>query len=241
LLRTVLRDQRRMERLRHLPRIGTGILELGRSTRILRSCSPAILTEIAASGEELHRAPTAACIKAHLALLDELGLPLARPFRSLRDLRDQHRELADGFHELRRELEAILRAPPPPPVRHQPAPTPPPHPRLPQTKHDESFPDPPFPGNQHVVPLTTRDQLQTEGRVQANCVASYFQRVKNGSLYIYRVLWPERCTLSIAKRRTGQWVIQELEAARNTRVRNETRRWIEDWIRTNRNQLEQSA
>ncbi|NIP98239.1 MAG: hypothetical protein GWO24_34445, partial [Akkermansiaceae bacterium] len=114
LLRTVLRDDRRMERLRHLPRLGTGILELARSTRILQSCSPAMLAEIAATPEELHRARTAARIESHLALLDELGMPLSRPFRSREDLHRQHRELTNGFHELRCQLESSVLPPPAP-------------------------------------------------------------------------------------------------------------------------------
>ncbi|NIP98238.1 MAG: hypothetical protein GWO24_34440, partial [Akkermansiaceae bacterium] len=72
-------------------------------------------------------------------------------------------------------------------------------------------------------PLTTRSQLRAEGRAQSNCVASYSRRVKNGALYVYRVLWPERCTLSLVKRRNGLWVLGELKTAHNSRASAKTR------------------
>ncbi len=64
------------------------------------------------------------------------------------------------------------------------------------------------------MPLTYREDLVEEARQQANCVIDYEYRVLNGRMAIYRVLFPERCTLSLKLRR-GKWIVDQLRAARN--------------------------
>ncbi len=76
------------------------------------------------------------------------------------------------------------------------------------------YPPPPIPGNFAIVPLTYREDLVEEARQQANCVIDYEYRVLNGRMAIYRVLFPERCTLSLKLRR-GKWIVDQLRAARN--------------------------
>lgn len=62
------------------------------------------------------------------------------------------------------------------------------------------FPRPPLPGeNNCVVPLRSAADLIEEGRVQSNCVASYAKQVEHGGIFIYRVIFPERATVSIVR------------------------------------------
>lgn len=251
-LKIILRDTNRIQRLTHLPRLGRGIFELARDTRVLAACTPKMLGEVAASPEEVQSAGTARLIRAHLAMLIELGMPLPRPFRSRADLDRRHRELAEGFQTLRRELEASVPPPPPPPPPPRPAPPPRPRPRpvppppvtppppaaRPPTpaasprprKGSVSCGPPPLEGNAHIIPLTTRAELQAEGRSQSNCVGSYFPSVQRGSCYIYKVLWPQRCTLSIKKNTKGRWKRNELKTARNRGTSATTKKIVDAWI-----------
>ncbi len=91
------------------------------------------------------------------------------------------------------------------------------------------FPPPPVPGIPgRIEPVTSASDLVDEGEMQGNCVASYAGRVREGNLYIYRVLKPERATLSIT--RSGpfaEWEIGELECRFNTDVSEETEELVQ--------------
>ena len=50
---------------------------------------------------------------------------------------------------------------------------------------------------------------------------------------MYRVLYPQRCTLSLTPSR-GIWVIDQLKAACNVKPRPETERMVMDWLRSSR-------
>ena len=104
---------------------------------------------------------------------------------------------------------------------------------LPAASRTPDFPAPPVPGTVDIQPLVTRVMLDYEGHEQRNCVATYWRRVAAGRVAIYRVLAPERCTLSLVKR-DGRWVIGQLEAARNQPVRPETRAAVLAWLRSAR-------
>ena len=99
----------------------------------------------------------------------------------------------------------------------------------------DQLPEPPFPGvattDLHLEPLTTPTALLIEGRAQSNCVGAYAKRIRRGGLCVYRVLAPERATLSIARIRNGTWRISELKAAANAEVMESTRRSVEAWLR----------
>ena len=78
----------------------------------------------------------------------------------------------------------------------------------------EGFANPPVPGTPTIVPITTPAMLAEEGRLQNNCAADYLTRAARGTLAFYRVLAPQRCTLSLRKRR-GRWEVDQLKAACN--------------------------
>jgi hypothetical protein len=77
------------------------------------------------------------------------------------------------------------------------------------------FPAPPVAATSSIVHIATPAMLVEEGRLQKNCAADYMSQASRGTLAFYRVLAPERCTLSL-KKRAGRWVIDQLKAACNT-------------------------
>lgn len=96
------------------------------------------------------------------------------------------------------------------------------------------FPPPPIPGVREIVPIANLEDLCAEGRVQHNCVGSYGGRVRKGKTYIYRVLYPERATLSIIKGADGCWHRDQLKKARNDQVRQSTKHFVDNWLAQNR-------
>jgi hypothetical protein len=60
-------------------------------------------------------------------------------------------------------------------------------------------------------------------------VASYAARVRRGRVAIYRVLAPERCTLSLARHR-GVWAIDQLERACNRPPSASTVAAVTEWL-----------
>jgi hypothetical protein len=98
------------------------------------------------------------------------------------------------------------------------------------------FMPPPLPGIAgQIEPITSPSDLVDEGEYQGNCVASYANRVREGDTYIYRVLHPERATLSLARRSPfSDWQIDELECRFNTDVAEETEEFVQAWIERHR-------
>jgi hypothetical protein len=92
------------------------------------------------------------------------------------------------------------------------------------------FPRPPLPAVDEIVPLRRPEDLIAEGRQQRNCVASYIGRVAQGGIYIYRVLSPERATLSVVKLEDGCWHLDQLLGAGNRAVGAVTRQLVAAWL-----------
>jgi hypothetical protein len=98
------------------------------------------------------------------------------------------------------------------------------------------FPPPPISGTETIIPLTSTQALWEEGRRQRNCLRSnlsYVDKVLNGTLYIYRVLDPERCTLAISRKYRNSWGISELKGLSNWSVKTATREHIKAWLSAN--------
>jgi hypothetical protein len=95
------------------------------------------------------------------------------------------------------------------------------------------FPPPPIPGSAEIVPVTTLEELVAEGQSQSNCLGrntGYVNGVADGSLYIYRVLRPQRHTLAI--RRCGQdcWQISDLQRKGNAPPTPEALDAVQRWL-----------
>jgi len=92
------------------------------------------------------------------------------------------------------------------------------------------FPPPPIPGTTTIVPIRTRAMLVEEGRLQHNCAADYEEKIVTGLLALYRVLAPERCTLSLKQERCGRRVISELKTKCNGQPSARTVETVKAWI-----------
>ena len=94
------------------------------------------------------------------------------------------------------------------------------------------MPSSPFPGTDTIVPITSTKELAEEGRNQKNCVASYLLDILGGKKFIYRVLAPERATLSLRARgpENKRWGIDQLLLARNKEPSEETFRAVKSWF-----------
>lgn len=90
------------------------------------------------------------------------------------------------------------------------------------------LPPAPVSGTESIVPLTTPAEILEEGRAMHHCVFSYVREVARGSTYIYRVLEPERATVSLVKRGDG-WSIGQLCGIANARVAPATAAAVFDW------------
>ncbi len=134
-------------------------------------------------------------------LAARMARPPINPCRSIQEAARRHTEMVDEYHKFI-ELQAEA----------------------------ARLPEPPLPGTPDIVPIVTCSQLVEEGRAQHNCVASYSGRVRKGELYIYRVLTPERATLSITKGADGCWEIQQLYRACNQPVSDACRAEVQQWL-----------
>lgn len=201
-LRTALRDPDDAAWLAHLPRINAGVLALI-GDRSLRSwLTPSLLEEVAASKDERHRARVAHVMGDVLALHRDLRGEQRPPvFRSIEVLRETQQVLGAEFAKHRERGILQLR-----------------------------FPRPPVPGNESIVPLTLPRDLIAEGARQRNCVASYAPAVADRRTFVYRVLAPERATLSLRRGSGGAWEVSELYLSCNQPVAPRTRRAVEAWL-----------
>jgi hypothetical protein len=89
----------------------------------------------------------------------------------------------------------------------------------------DRFADPPFSGTEHIVPLTTPEELCREGHLQKNCVGAHISSVSEGYEYIYRVEQPVRGTLSIVYN-AGKWQPDQFYMACNQDVDSDIRRAV---------------
>lgn len=91
------------------------------------------------------------------------------------------------------------------------------------------FPVPPISGTPDIIPLIAPRALYDEGKEQGNCVASYAERIARGKVFVYRMVAPERATLSLILSRR-KWILDEIKAANNSAVRPETVDFVVEWL-----------
>lgn len=200
-LRQGMGDAGTFKLLSHLPRINAGVLRIATSRGFAPLTTPGLLEQVALNTEDDKRAVSAFMMRDCMIMW--YGLHLDRLPRQVPRL-----DRLVGFHD--ELVEEVNRRRPP-------------RPRIP-------FPDPPLPGTPEIVPLTNSEELEKEGRVQRNCVACYVDRITAGEhVYVYRVLAPERATLSMVLK-GGRWVPEELSIAGNKRASEETRSAIRSWL-----------
>ena len=204
----------------HLPVLNYGVLRLMSEESLRPSLTTQLLTEVAASGRENYEAWTAG----RLLQIGELRQQLAEHFdvRQGAELRTLPRvDSQAALERLLRETEA----------RWQEMQRDQLEGKVSQAPASAAFPAPPVPGiSGQIEPLTEASELMVEGAEQDNCVASYADRVRAGVTYLYRVMFPQRCTLSLSKGEDGSWKIGELEFSENRPANQSTRDFVEAWL-----------
>jgi hypothetical protein len=85
--------------------------------------------------------------------------------------------------------------------------------------HDPSafkghLPKPPVLGKGPVRALDTPALVVREGAVQKNCAGSYLEQILNEQIYLYRLVSPQRCTVSLIKEKRG-WQLGDIKASCN--------------------------
>ena len=89
----------------------------------------------------------------------------------------------------------------------------------------DRFHDPPFQGTEHIIPLTTPEEMFREGHLQKNCVGLYVFNVMSGSEYLYRVTQPVRATLAVVIK-ASSWVPDQIFKACNEPIEADVRHEI---------------
>ena len=200
-VRRLLRDERVLARVSHLPRLSRALVRVGRSPE-----------GFLALGRELQ-----------LALLDpRRGPRLAGHYEHvvhrMRQLRERGYALPETLRSARhaavveRSMDALVD-------------------ELGSLDAPDAVAPPPFPGIPGVIePLRCAGEFHVEGESMRNCVRTYARAAMAGDVAIYRVLRPERATVSLVRCSPTRWRIGELYAAANTPVSTRTRREVERWL-----------
>jgi len=237
-LRIALRtDPSLSRRLAHLPGINRTMLGFLVHNRLRPLVSSKLLTKLAATGSESDAESVSDRLLDALQLLETLApdRPIT-PFDSLEqilafrtDLDNEYRARQERIREEQEQAasdmaEFVARQ------RRRGVPAR----RLKRLKlnaiRETPFPDPPVPGTAEIIPLQLPIELTMEGMEQKNCVGAYEQNVRSGGIYVYRVLSPERATLSIIRGADGCWQRSELELSGNRPVRQSTKTAIDAWL-----------
>ena len=215
LRQTLISDSPTQKLLAHQKRIGAGVLALATSKAGIQYGTPKLLEEVASIPEEEEYHLTVDILENALLMLlkirDERIVP---KFRSIAKVQAFHDDVAgdyEAFVRERNELRAENKK---------------------KRESKSSFPEPPVPGTPIIVPITSEYGLRKEGKEQRNCVGAYASQVKNGSTYIYKVLAPERATLSIRHGSDGSWQISEFKAKANSRVKHLSVTLVKEWLYT---------
>lgn len=210
-LRDGMRDPETMKRLRHLPTLNHGVIRLACDRSLRPWVTPQLLLDVAlagtrqdyiqSTGHDEHRfSCTAMKFLECYDLVIFEGLNLSR---------------LEGIHSI-----ADLKR------RHE---------ELAQEAQDKApgkrnISPPPFAGTGDIVPLSSEQLMIEEGELMAHCVGSLRGWAVHGGFAFYRVLAPERATLSIGRQDEG-WEIVELRLARNQEPAAATWQAVRAWLR----------
>ncbi|SMP45985.1 PcfJ-like protein [Desulfonatronum zhilinae] len=199
-LRQALSDPVSQKLMAHAPSINPGVLRMVTDQHLLPYVTLTLLEDVSNQPMEEHYPVAAYLLRDILCMLEELPVAFRlAPMRSLAVLRNVHDNLVGDLNDPRRSSRHMV------------------------------FPEPPLPGNDSIIPITTRAELAEEGRHQHNCVACYSRRVQNGQAYIYRVLHPERCTVALT-RKGDTWMVSEVKRDKNMLPSSESVRAVARWF-----------
>ena len=198
-LRTAMGQAATMRRIGHVPKLTGFVLSILAVPRLERLVGDALLLQIAEA--EIARARTLYHLAHDVLRMHERFEPGCEPTpaHDATQLLARHERLA----------ERVRRGPRGP---------------------NRQFPAPPIaPRPGQIEAIVDTWSLASEGRAQHNCCGSYGQSIERGGLYLYRVLAPERATLSIRRTPNG-WRMEEVKGPGNRAVRAETVAAVQRWL-----------
>jgi len=214
-LRDGMKDQNVLKTLQHLKRINLGVIRIITDLELRPYASFNLLDEVSQSKGENSYPGTAYLLKDVMDMIEIVYQNRRRMpvIKSITQLGIMHDSLVD---------EIAMNVPI-------------------DNEHYQEFPPPPIEGNEFIRPITTMEELLEESKVQHNCVASYGRRIAvEQNTYIYKVLEPERCTLSII-RKGDIWVLSELRKAHNKMPAEGTVRVVERWLAENYSKFKEAS
>ena len=244
-LQNVRGNEEGLKRLSHLQSINQGVLALvGEGDRLMSYYTPAFLEEVS-HDEASHCAPSAyhqftCCFRMHWHQHPRRRFPKATSMACLaayseelaaEQARRNEAEMAAAALSLA-QAQANREAH----VQVDPADVA----RMIQSRREAEeerrrilntpFPAPPLPNTENIQALVSDAELMREGEEQRNCVGIMYRfMVRTRSSYVYRILKPERATVSIIQG-GGRWWVQELKACCNKEVHHVTKMAVKEWL-----------
>ncbi len=203
--------------LTHLPRVNLGVLLLLDAAESGRLATEALHREVAARREDDAQPETLMLLQD----LERMAVILRRPLERYRSIAAVRADHAEMVHQMNQRPRAPQR---PEPVLNRPFP-------LIQIRTRDVFPPPPFPGlkDGSITPITSASDLDKEGMAMHHCVAAYAPLVQTGSLYIYRVLRPQRATVELHMD-GREWQLGQVKGRDNREVSQATRQMVGEWL-----------
>ena len=190
------------DQLKHLRSVNGWVVALVSERRFAGLVAPTLLAELTESTDDAIPQEAFHLLEEILSMAQRLPpRPNLQPIRNQETLRKRHQEVSAAFGQL-----------------------------LEREREENNLPLPPLPGTPEIVPLIYAEELIQEGCDQHNCVGSYTKWVHDGNGYIYRVLAPERATLSIIQGADGCWCIDQLKLACNKPAKPETYQVVRAWL-----------
>lgn len=192
-----------MKAIRHLRTVRAGVIGLAHP-RLWPHVGPGLFRQASESPGEAANAA-----RRVREMVEWYGKRAPERVGRIRDLQEVLR-LYDEYQEVRAQRRAAADSfEAPAPVN----PGPPPHP------------------TPAIVPLRTVADLQAESDEMGHCIASYGRQLARGSPLFYRLLEPERATLSIRwQSGRDRWALDQLRGPRNASVTPETEQAVRDWL-----------
>ncbi|MEI6809501.1 MAG: hypothetical protein WCN95_12335 [bacterium] len=209
----ILADARVIEMLSYHSHINFGMIALFTHKNMRSLVTRELLSEVEVRIEDRMNSPTADLLGSALNKMAQLpNHPAPHPFLSLRAIQEFHDAINSAFQAHTRNHDA-------------------------QNRKRLTLPEPPVPGTDSILPITSEAILKAEGRQMKNCIATYAARIKKGEAYAYRILEPERATLLVVRDPLGIWRIADFRRQHNNYTSKTATLLVSDWLAKNQKRV----
>lgn len=93
----------------------------------------------------------------------------------------------------------------------------------------EKFPEPPFPGNDSIMPLCSIAALLKEGEIMKHCIATYLDDIYDGKYYVFHMEKPQILTIGIQIKK-DKYRLSQIKGYRNSEATQEALAIIHNWF-----------